>query len=119
MPTSPDVDENGEEISYEEHKTNTLSVALFKNGKVVGHLTTRVSFELPVASGKSLPVPLSMIVGDGLHEVAYGMQTKQLVRLREREIGEIETRLTKILNERRTPLQVRNLRMENTSLLTK
>ena len=106
-------------ISYEEYKTETLSVALFKRGKVVGHFTTRVRYELPETVAAKFPVPVSMLIGDGLHEVAYSMEADKLLSVKERDLGGIETKLTAVLQQRKTPVPVRNLRLENTRLMIK
>ena len=107
------------EIAYEEQKTEQLIVAIFRKGKVIGHLVTNVRYELPSEVISGPPIPVAMIIGDGLHEVAYGMKTKELVHLKEDNLHKIEAKLTKVLNERRSPLPVRNLRLENTRLMMK
>jgi len=115
----PASEEDDVSVAYEEHTTEPLSVAIFRKGQVIGHFITRIRLELPEEVVAKSPIPLTMIVGDGLHEVAYSMSTKELLSLKESELAKIQTKLTQLLNERRSPLPVRKLRLENTRLLMK
>ena len=102
-----------------DHRSDTMSAALFSKGKVVGHFTTRLRYQLPDGEIDPEQVPIDQIIQDGLFELMLQSKAEELSKLGESELAEMAEQLTEILNERSTPLNISNLRFESARLMLK
>ena len=116
-----DDESNGKETVIEliDHRTDAISTALFDDGKVVGHLTTRIHFQLQKGTEELVPVALDLIIEDGLFDVTFNMKAHELIKLKENDLKSLASKLQQTLGQRKTPLAIRNVRFENTRLMLK
>lgn len=106
-----------EKASYDDHMTDTLTIAIFHKGKVIGHLATRIKYKLPDTMDTDGPIPIKVMIEDGLYEVVYKMRVGKLMKLEEKDLIEIGTNLTQLLNQRKTPLPIVNALLHETQIL--
>lgn len=106
-----------ETVSFENYTTDTLTIAIFNKGKVIGHLVTRIKYELPDTMSQDGPVPIKVMIEDGLYEVVYKMRVGKLMKLQDEDLSEIGKNLTQLLNTRKTPLPIANAMLHDTQIL--
>ena len=102
-----------------DHRTNTMSAALFERGRVIGHFTTRIRYQLPEGSVDAEAIPVEQIIMDGLFELIHQMKPQDMAKLRERELAAMGKDLAELLNNRSTPLPIQNLRFDSARLMVK
>lgn len=107
------------EIALEDHRSDTMSAALFSRGKVVGHFTTRLRYKLPVGIVDPEKVPVDQIIQDGLFELIHRSDPKQLSKIGESELAAMAEELTVILNGRSTALKITDVQFESARLMLK
>ena len=114
-----DADGEPAPVTLIDHRTNTMSAAMFERGRVIGHFTTRIRYQLPKGAVAPETVPVDQIIMDGLFELIHQMQPKDMAKLRERELVAMGKDLAELLNNRSTPLPVQNLRFDSARLMVK
>lgn len=102
-----------------DHRTNTMSAALFQNGRVIGHFTTRINYQLPEGAVDADIVPVDEIIMDGLFEVIHQLEPKEMAKYRERELATMGNKLAQLLNGRSTPFPIENVRFDSARLMLK
>lgn len=102
-----------------DHRTNTMSAALFERGRVIGHFTTRIHYQLPDGAIDPDVIPIDQIIMDGLFELIHQMKPKDMAKLRERDLMGMGEDLAVLLNNRSTPLPIQNVRFDSARLMVK
>jgi len=102
-----------------DHRTDTMSAALFDAGSVVGHFTTRIRYQLPEGAIDPDTVPVDQIILDGLFELVYNSDPKQLAKLRSPQLSDMADQLALALNNRNTPFPISNVRFDSVRLMLK
>ena len=114
-------DEDGEPApaALIDHRTDTMSAAMFERGRVVGHFTTRIRYQLPEGAIDADVVPVDQIIMDGLFELIHQLKPKEMAKLRERELVRMGDDLAEMLNNRSTPLPISKVRFDSARLMVK
>ena len=102
-----------------DHRTNTMSAALFERGKVIGHFTTRIRYQLPEGAIDADVVPVDQIIMDGLFELIHKIKPRDMAKLREGQLAGMGDDLAELLNNRSTPLPITNVRFDSARLMLK
>ncbi len=102
-----------------DHRSDTLSAALFDEGTVVGHFTARVHYKLPKGVIDPDIVPVDQIILDGLLELVFKADPRELAKLREPQLAEMADKLAIFLNNRSTPFPISNVRFDSARLMLK
>jgi hypothetical protein len=102
-----------------DHRTDTMSAALFEDGEVVGHFTTRIRYQMPDGAVDPEVVPVDQIIMDGLFELIHKMQPKEMARLRDPELAVMGDDLAQLLNNRRADFPITNVRFDSARLMLK
>ena len=96
-----------------------MSAALFENGRVVGHFTTHIRYQMPEGAVDPEVVPVDQIIMDGLFEVIHQIKPKELAKYRENELTIMSKKLAQLLNNRTTPIPITNVRFDRVRLMLK
>ena len=99
-----------------EGRTDAISVPIFKKGAMIGHLTTRVRYKIEETDSVQVPVPVELVIGDGLFELVSTMKAETLTKLEERDLVDIGISLVRLLESRKNPLPIQEAKLENTQL---
>jgi len=106
-------------VEFVDHRTDNISTALFDDGAVIGHFITQVRFKLLINTESFSPVALDLIIEDGLFDVISKMKIDNLMRLEQKDLQSMASRLTHTLGQRETSLAIKDIRFENTRLMLK
>ncbi len=102
-----------------QHRTDTISIALFKNGKVAGHLTTRIAYEVVDPTSSDSAAPLNFIIEDVLHEAVYGANNLSEKLEKSALETEIVGHLQSALDRREGIPRIQNIKLDKTNFLLK
>ena len=100
-------------------RSDTMSAALFDDGSVIGHFTTRVRYQLPDGAVNPDLVPVDQIIMDGLFELIHKSDPKELAKLRDPQLADMADQLAHSLNNRATPFPISNVRFDSARLMLK
>ena len=116
---SDDADDRAVATTMIDHRSDTMSAALFDEGSVVGHFTTRVRYQLPKGAIDPEVVPVNQIILDGLFELVHKADPKKLAKLKEPQLTAMADQLALALNNRSTPFPISNVRFDSARLMLK
>ena len=102
-----------------DYRSDTISAALFRDGNVIGHFTTRLRYQLPDGAVNPELVPVDQIIMDGLFELIHKSDPKDLAKLREPQLADMAEQLANSLNNRATPFPISNVRFDSARLMLK
>ena len=102
-----------------DHRTDTMSAALFERGRVIGHFTTRINYQLPDGAVDPDVIPVDQIIMDGLFELIHKIKPRDMAKLREGQLAGMGDDLAELLNNRSTPLPITNVRFDSARLMLK
>ncbi len=106
-------------ITFENGNTGQIAVPIFNSGKVSGHFTTQVRYQITASTQQLFSSSVPHMINDALIEIISDIDPKKLEVLRKAEILTIGEDLARLLEERIPPLPLSNIQLKNTHLLMK
>jgi len=119
LPETAAADAGAEKLPTQSHKTNTLTIALFKKGKVIGHLTTRITYDVALSGAEPAEGLLDFIIEDRLHKVVYDNGDPGMKRKRDEIEKDISEKLQLLFDNDEAGHKIRNIKLTKTNFLIK
>ncbi|MEM8748835.1 MAG: hypothetical protein AAGF28_00925 [Pseudomonadota bacterium] len=114
--------EDGDVVQAElhTHKTPTMAIALFREGRVIGHLVTRVELEVTADSLAAPGYPLDAIIEDALFTAVQAAVAGEAPLSGEALEGQsMQTRLKNLLQTRQPNMTISSIKLLSSEFLLK
>lgn len=98
-------------------ETHTFSIALLEKGELIGHLVTRIEYQMESAFPESATMPIRTIIEDGVLQAVSSIGISRFRKIDEDLLKEVGDRLVTQLNEGDPAIPLSSAKLTRTELM--